>query len=202
VLRSCKAKPRNTCAQVDSGFNAHRAAAAWGCSVEAAEQAAVMAIYSVTICVADTPAAAASARAWAEALQRTLAVVKIVSAVSACGVTVEFFHSGVRQGTSTPYLQPPSPNILKAAVRREDEVVSLFQRSAAIMTSGSGGSARARFPGVTGLEHIKAGCPPDGIRYLPEIMSEPAALCAAFNRNFPSLTFIVTCGDENVRAYP
>ena len=136
---------------------------------------------------------------------------------SACGVTVEFFHSGVRQGTSTPYLQPPSPNILKAAVRREDEVVSLFQRSAAIMTSGSGGSARARFPGVTGLEHIKAGCPPDGvtglehikagcppdgIRYLPEIMSEPAALCAAFNRNFPSLTFIVTCGDENVRAYP
>jgi hypothetical protein len=192
---------------VDSGFNAHRAAAAWSCSVEAAEQAAVMAIYSVTICVADTPAAASSAsastpRAWDEALRRTLAIVKIVSAVSACGVTLEFFHSGVRQGTSTPYLQPPSPNILKAAVRREDEVVSLFQRAAAIMTSGSGGSSRARFPGVTGLEHIKAGCPPDGIRYLPEIMSEPAALCAAFNRNFPSLTFIVTCGDENVRAYP
>jgi hypothetical protein len=68
-----------------------------------------MAIYTVTICVADTPASAAglspsSSRAWAEALRRTLAIVKIVSAVSVNGVTLEFFHSGVRQGASPPHL--------------------------------------------------------------------------------------------------
>jgi hypothetical protein len=84
-------------------------------------------------------------------------------------------------------------------LRRQDEVVLLFQRAAAIVSSGSGGSALARFPGVVGLEHIKAGAPPDRIKYLPEAMSEPAALCAAFNRCFPSLTFIITCGDEHVR---
>jgi hypothetical protein len=165
--------------------------------VEAAEQAAVMALYSVTICVADTVAAAATStfsslsssspsRGWPEALHRTVALVKIMSAVSPSGVTLEFFHSGVQQ----------------AAVRREDEVVALFQRAAAIMTSGSGSPSRERFPGIGGLQHIKAARPPDGIRYLPESFCNPAALCAACTRNFPSLTFIVTCGDENVRFHP
>jgi hypothetical protein len=156
--------------------------------VEAAEQAAVMALYSVTICIADTVAAAAtstssSSRPWVEALRRTVALVRIVSAVSPSGVTLEFFHSGVQQ----------------AGVRREDEVVALFQRAATIMTSSSGSPGTLRFPGVSGLEHIAAGRQADAIKYLPETFSNPAALCAAYNRNFPSLTLIITCGDENVR---
>lgn len=145
------------CAQVDAGFHAHRAGATWGCSSAAAEQAAALALYSVTVCIADTSDAVAAASdppplrgGWAQALQRAVAIVRIVSAVSDMGVTLEFFHSGVSQ----------------SAVRREEDVVALFQRAAAIMKSVAGGADRARFQGVFGLESIKAGTPRDQIKYV------------------------------------
>jgi hypothetical protein len=43
--------------QLDSGFQAHRAAAAWRCSPHAAELAAAATVYSINVCIADTPAA-------------------------------------------------------------------------------------------------------------------------------------------------
>ena len=143
------------------------------------------------MCVADTAAAVAtsssssssSTGAWAEALRRTLSIVSIVSAVSPTGVTLEFFHSGVQQ----------------TGVRREEDVVNLFQRAAAIMLSIGSGHEHSRFPGVAGLENIKAGRPQDNIRYLPESLSDPTSLCAAYNRKLPCLTYIITCGDQPVR---
>ena len=146
-------------AQVDAGFHAHRAGATWGCSAAAAEHAAALALYSVTICVVDTSDAVAAALSqppsrasggWAQALQRAVAIVRVVSAVSDLGVTLEFFHSGV----------------LQSAVRREEDVVALFQRAAAIMKSVAGGADRARFQGVFGLENFKAGTPRDQIKYV------------------------------------
>ena len=38
-----------------------------------------------------------------------------------------------------------------------------------------------------------------GIKYLPESLAEPAALAASYARSLPSLTLIITCGDQDVR---
>lgn len=64
-------------------------------------------------------------------------------------------------------------------------------------------SGSSRYPGISGLEHVTAGRHIEemqtGIKYLPESLAEPAALAASYARFLPSLTLIITCGDQDVR---
>jgi hypothetical protein len=65
-------------------------------------------------------------------------------------------------------------------------------------SSSSSSSSHSRFPGIAGLEHIRAGRPSDSVMYLPDSLNHPPTLLAASSRALPCLTLIVTCGDEEV----